>query len=64
MTDAVVPPAADRWLYHFTHADNLGAIRAAGRLRCDAIARQGMTLTEVGAKDGNAATSPSRVPPS
>jgi hypothetical protein len=40
-----------RWIYHFTHVNNLPAILAAGCLRCDATARLGMTQTEVGAKD-------------
>ncbi|GLY94800.1 hypothetical protein Acsp02_20550 [Actinoplanes sp. NBRC 103695] len=48
MAQSVVPAAADRWIYHFTHVDNLGAIRAAGLLRCDSAAREGMTRTEVG----------------
>lgn len=51
MTDAVVPATAPRWVYHFTHVDNVAAIRAAGCLRCDVEARQGMTKTEVGARD-------------
>jgi hypothetical protein len=51
MTQSVVPAVGDRWIYHFTHVDNLEAIRAAGCLRCDAIARAGMTRTEVGAPD-------------
>ena len=51
MTDAVVPAVGDRWIYHFTHVDNLAAIRVAGLLRCDAVAREGMTKTEVGARD-------------
>jgi hypothetical protein len=40
-----------RWLYHFTHLDNRAAIRSADRLTCDAVAREGLTRTEVGAKD-------------
>lgn len=51
MTDAVVPAAADCWIYHFTHVDNLSAVLAAACLSCDAVARQGMTRTEVGATD-------------
>ena len=51
MTDLVDPPAVDRWIYHFTHVDNLAAIQAAHRLSCDVVARQGMTRTEVGARD-------------
>lgn len=39
MTDAVVPAASDRWIYHFTHVDNLAGIRTAACLRCDAEAR-------------------------
>lgn len=41
----------DRWLYHFTHLDNLAAIRSAGCLHCDARARAAMTRTEVGSQD-------------
>ncbi|GAA3908194.1 DUF4433 domain-containing protein [Actinoplanes auranticolor] len=51
MTQSVVPAVDDRWIYHFTHIDNLEAIRTAGILRCDAVAREGMTRTEVGAAD-------------
>ena len=51
MTQSVVPAVDDRWIYHFTHVDNIGAIRAAGRLRCDAVARDGLTKTEVGDPD-------------
>jgi hypothetical protein len=51
MTDSPEPDPGRRWLYHFTHVDNLAAIRAAGCLNCDAVARQSMTRTEVGAKD-------------
>jgi hypothetical protein len=51
MADAVVPAAGDCWIYHFTHVDNLAAIHAAACLSCDAVARQGMTRTEVGARD-------------
>jgi hypothetical protein len=51
MTQSVVPAVDDRWIYHFTHVDNLEAIRTAGILRCDAVAREGMTRTEVGAPD-------------
>ena len=48
MTESAVPAVGDRWIYHFTHVDNLAAIREAGFLRCDAVARDGMTRTEVG----------------
>jgi hypothetical protein len=51
MPDAVVPAVGDRWIYHFTHVDNLASIRAAGFLSCDTVAREGMTTTEVGATD-------------
>ncbi|BCJ54881.1 hypothetical protein Asp14428_63560 [Actinoplanes sp. NBRC 14428] len=51
MTDAVVPATVDRWLYHFTHVDNVTAIRDAGCLSCDVVARRGMTRSEVGAAD-------------
>jgi hypothetical protein len=51
MAQSVVPAVGDRWIYHFTHVDNLGAIRAAGLLRCDSVAREGMTRTEVGDPD-------------
>jgi ssDNA thymidine ADP-ribosyltransferase, DarT len=51
MTDSYVPAAATQWLYHFTHVDNLAAVRDAGKLSCDVIAREGMTRTEVGARD-------------
>lgn len=43
--------AADRWIYHFTHVDNLTGILAADHLSCDYVARQGITRTEVGASD-------------
>jgi hypothetical protein len=43
--------AGARWLYHFTHLDNLSAIRTAGCLNCDAVAREGLTRTEVGARE-------------
>lgn len=51
MTDDVLPSGADRWIYHFTHVDNLAAIRDGACLRCDAVALHGMTRTEVGARD-------------
>ena len=51
MTQAVVPDGGDQWIYHFTHVDNLSEIRAAGLLRCDAVAREGLTRTEVGDPD-------------
>ncbi|GID27296.1 type II toxin-antitoxin system toxin DNA ADP-ribosyl transferase DarT [Paractinoplanes brasiliensis] len=51
MTDADVSTAGTRWLYHFTHIENLAAIRQAGSLSCDLVARTGMTHTEVGARD-------------
>jgi hypothetical protein len=35
-------------VYHFTHLDNLHAICESGDLRCDAVAREGWTRTEVG----------------
>ena len=42
---------AKRWLYHFTHIDNLASIRTTGYLSCDVSARGGLTATEVGAAD-------------
>jgi hypothetical protein len=51
MADVTDAPPTDPWVYHFTHVDNLGAIRATGELMCDVVARQGMTRTEVGATD-------------
>lgn len=45
------PPGGAHWLYHFTHVDNLATVRRAGCLSCDVVARDGMTRTEVGAKD-------------
>ncbi len=38
----------DRWIYHFTHADNIEAIFRCGYLACDVAARDGLTRTEVG----------------
>ncbi|TDC42210.1 DUF4433 domain-containing protein [Micromonospora sp. KC213] len=38
----------DRWIYHFTHLDNIKAIFDCGYLACDAVARGGLTRTEVG----------------
>lgn len=51
MSGHTPPTVADRWIYHFTHLDNLPGILAAGELRCDVSAREGMTRTEVGAAD-------------
>jgi hypothetical protein len=52
MAQSVVPAVRDRWwIYHFTHVNNLEAIRAADMLRCDSVAREGMTRTEVGDPD-------------
>jgi hypothetical protein len=51
MTDAAATPVGNRWIYHFTHLDNVASIRTTGFLRCDADARDGMTRTEVGARD-------------
>ncbi|WP_275980127.1 DarT ssDNA thymidine ADP-ribosyltransferase family protein [Couchioplanes caeruleus] len=38
-------------MFHFTHLDNLAGIRRTDGLTCDAVTREGMTATEVGAKD-------------
>ncbi len=51
MAQSAVPAVGDQWIYHFTHVNNLKAIRAAGFLRCDSVAREGMTRTEVGDPD-------------
>jgi hypothetical protein len=45
------PGAGDHWIFHFTHVDNLAAIRSSDALRCDVVAREGMTRTEVGDPD-------------
>jgi hypothetical protein len=37
-----------RFLYHFTHVDNVAAIFDSGYLSCDAVSRKGLTRTEVG----------------
>lgn len=45
----------DRWVFHFTHADNVASIVEAGRLVCDRAARDSLLRTEVGdpeIKDG------------
>jgi ssDNA thymidine ADP-ribosyltransferase, DarT len=51
MRQSPEPAVTERWIYHFTHVDNLPAILAADCLRCDASARLGMMRTEVGAAD-------------
>jgi hypothetical protein len=38
----------DRWIFHFTHVDNLAPIVAQGALTCDRRAREGQTRVEVG----------------
>jgi hypothetical protein len=47
----VSPAFKDRWIYHFTHLDNLRAILDDGYLACDVTARQGKIQTEVGDPD-------------
>ncbi|MEU4556776.1 DUF4433 domain-containing protein [Actinoplanes sp. NPDC023936] len=42
---------ADRWLYHFTHIDNLPSMSAVGHVSCDVSARTGLMTVEVGATD-------------
>jgi len=42
------PRTSRRFLYHFTHIDNIAAIFDSGYLSCDAVSRQGLTRTEVG----------------
>jgi ssDNA thymidine ADP-ribosyltransferase, DarT len=37
-----------RFVYHFTHFDNVRAICDSGFIRCDVAAREGLTRTEVG----------------
>jgi hypothetical protein len=37
-----------RFVYHFTHLDNVGAICDSGYLSCDVVAREGSTRIEVG----------------
>ncbi|MBX7268333.1 DUF4433 domain-containing protein [Micromonospora sp. Llam7] len=46
MPDAV--NVRSRWIYHFTHVDNIEAIFNSGYLACDFAAREGLTRTEVG----------------
>lgn len=46
--DMVSRTSRDRWIYHFTHLDNVEAIFATGHLACDLMAREGLTRTEVG----------------
>jgi len=41
MTDSVVPAAGERWIYHFTHVDNLAGIRFAVN-RADFLHHQGI----------------------
>jgi hypothetical protein len=41
-------PGRDHWIFHFTHLDNMTVIHRAGRLMCDATARQGHMRREVG----------------
>jgi hypothetical protein len=41
----------NRWILHFTHADNIAAIVECGQLKCDVLARDGLTRTEVGDPD-------------
>jgi O-acetyl-ADP-ribose deacetylase (regulator of RNase III) len=48
MSDMAGAAPKDRWIYHFTHLDNLLTIVKCGRLVCDVTARQGLTQTEVG----------------
>lgn len=43
--------ARDRWILHFTHIDNLSMIVECGRLVCDALAQQGLTIAEVGDRE-------------
>jgi hypothetical protein len=42
------PITSKRFLYHFTHIDNIAAIFGSGYLSCDAVSRRGLTRTEVG----------------
>lgn len=42
------PRSPSRFLYHFTHIDNISAIVDGRCLRCDAVSRHGLTRTEVG----------------
>lgn len=51
MTQSPAPGVSVRWIYHFTHIDNLAPIRAATKLRCDSVAREGVLRTEVGDPD-------------
>ncbi|WP_422770686.1 type II toxin-antitoxin system toxin DNA ADP-ribosyl transferase DarT [Plantactinospora sp. WMMC1484] len=46
--DMVGRRSRDRWIYHFTHLDNIAVIFTAGHLACDLMAREGLTRTEVG----------------
>lgn len=46
MPDAI--NVRDRWIYHFTHVDNIEAIFGCGYLACDMTAREGLIRTEVG----------------
>ena len=48
MPDVAGSTAANRWIYHFTHADNLRSIFDSGQLASDVAARDGLTQTEVG----------------
>ncbi len=48
-------PVKDRWVFHFTHVDNIASIVESGHLVCDRVARVGLLRTEVGdpeIKDG------------
>lgn len=51
MADNDAKPSADRWLYHFTHIENLPSICETQCLNCDVTARTGMLGVEVGAPD-------------
>lgn len=43
--------ARKRYLYHFTHSDNVQATWNSGYVTCDAVARDGLMRTEVGDPD-------------
>lgn len=51
MTSNPGSPVRGRWVFHFTHVDNMASIFEAEQLVCDRSARSGLLSTEVGDPD-------------